>query len=605
MLAANQPLVVPMLLRLSNFKLNSYVVLVVSKPKGITLVFKTDPLQNVDINSTFDSIAVIQKFIQQEIEGQLRQMFREDLPGIIHRLSQRWVRSTTAMGVNMPKTRVEAPYLKQRPPFLVQPRHPQLETMSNPDLSRFAPASAWQPSLIHPHRRPGLNPRAVSLAARSVASKASYGDLRGSGTAATASRSEIGYSGGFESDRVADEIDDGPDFGSLRRLHRPSRGLVDLVEDPETESLNDARSMASIDPDEVSSFDVVEWEDTVPDMSVILEEDESLSPKPAHVEYETIPAVGGGYISRPRVIHSTSYHHNSNSTSSVSSSSPRAHKIGVPATPSMTGSRLSESFTEGFPSGSRSFIQQSDDIAHIQYARSIAGLAHLQISPPSGSLRSEPIRRRASVSRSQAPNSPFLTSQPDSSLDPTAGDLDMSSPQIILQPGLNNNITQLSLLNHSNHTLSPYARTLEHFMIRSAPPRERGGIGVMGLPTGQDRQPVKARRKRTYRLGGKKPIAQDSNAEAGPSVPNRDRSPASSISPPTTPPMPSRHLSPPLSPSEFDESDIDRYFRPYDSQPQTSQRGVAEQILRANSPTPLMAAPSHFKRRTSHRSLRT
>ncbi|EIN10855.1 hypothetical protein PUNSTDRAFT_38104, partial [Punctularia strigosozonata HHB-11173 SS5] len=100
MLAAKQPLVVPMLLRLSNFKLSSYVVLVVSKQKGITIVFKTDPLQNVDINSTFDSIAVIQNFIQREIEGQLRQMFREDLPGIIHRLSQQWM-----------KAKVEAPYL--------------------------------------------------------------------------------------------------------------------------------------------------------------------------------------------------------------------------------------------------------------------------------------------------------------------------------------------------------------------------------------------------------------------------------------------------------------------------------------------------------------
>jgi mitochondrial distribution and morphology protein 34 len=91
MLAAKHALVVPMLLRLSHFRLSSYVVLVVSKQKGITLVFKTDPLQNVDINSTFDSIAVIQSFIQREIEGQLRQMFREDLPGIIHRLSQQWV----------------------------------------------------------------------------------------------------------------------------------------------------------------------------------------------------------------------------------------------------------------------------------------------------------------------------------------------------------------------------------------------------------------------------------------------------------------------------------------------------------------------------------
>src|SRR5882762_9080500 len=124
MLAAKQPLVVPMLLRLSHFKLSSYVVLVISKQKGITLVFKTDPLQNVDINSSFDGIAVIQKFIQGEIEGQLRQMFREDLPGIIHRLSQQWV-----------KAKVEAPYLNRpRPP----PKGRRtMDTMSAPDLSSY------------------------------------------------------------------------------------------------------------------------------------------------------------------------------------------------------------------------------------------------------------------------------------------------------------------------------------------------------------------------------------------------------------------------------------------------------------------------------------
>src|SRR5882762_10339155 len=132
MLAAKQPLVVPMLLRLSHFKLSSYVVLVISKQKGITLVFKTDPLQNVDINSSFDGIAVIQKFIQGEIEGQLRQMFREDLPGIIHRLSQQWVKAT-----------VEAPYLSNQPP-------PSSASHSAPD-----PLSHSLPDLLHlAHLRP-------------------------------------------------------------------------------------------------------------------------------------------------------------------------------------------------------------------------------------------------------------------------------------------------------------------------------------------------------------------------------------------------------------------------------------------------------------------
>lgn len=92
-LFAARPLVVPMQLRLSGMRLKAIVVLVVSKQKGITLVFKNDPLESVEVSSTFDSVAVIQKYLQQEIEGQLREMFREDLPGIIHRLSQRWLSS--------------------------------------------------------------------------------------------------------------------------------------------------------------------------------------------------------------------------------------------------------------------------------------------------------------------------------------------------------------------------------------------------------------------------------------------------------------------------------------------------------------------------------
>ncbi|CDO69567.1 hypothetical protein BN946_scf184759.g7 [Trametes cinnabarina] len=36
-------------------------------------------------------------------------------------------------------------------------------------------------------------------------------------------------------------------------------------------------------------------------------------------------------------------------------------------------------------------------------------------------------------------------------------------PKIVLRPSINNSISQLSTLSHSNHTLSPYTRTLEHF----------------------------------------------------------------------------------------------------------------------------------------------
>ncbi|CAD6956083.1 unnamed protein product [Tilletia controversa] len=100
-LFAASPLIVPMHLRLSHVRLRAIVVLVVSKSKGVTMVFKNDPLESVDVSSTFDGVAVIQKYLQQEIEGQLREMFREDLPGIIHRLSQSWLANTRDAAVGL------------------------------------------------------------------------------------------------------------------------------------------------------------------------------------------------------------------------------------------------------------------------------------------------------------------------------------------------------------------------------------------------------------------------------------------------------------------------------------------------------------------------
>lgn len=114
-LFAAAPLIVPMHLRLSSVKLRAIVVLVVSKAKGITLVFKNDPLESVEVSSTFDSVAVIQKYLQQEIEGQLREMFREDLPGIIHRLSQKWLSGEVKSEKDKAKHKAEMEDSAQRP----------------------------------------------------------------------------------------------------------------------------------------------------------------------------------------------------------------------------------------------------------------------------------------------------------------------------------------------------------------------------------------------------------------------------------------------------------------------------------------------------------
>ncbi|CDO69566.1 hypothetical protein BN946_scf184759.g6 [Trametes cinnabarina] len=300
MLAAKQPLVVPMLLRLSHFKLNSYVVLVVSRQKGITLVFKTDPLQNVDINSTFDSIAVIQKFIQREIEGQLRQMFREDLPGIIHRLSQQWV-----------KAKVEAPYLQknavaQRSRSVASTPDPSSLRIPRMPMVGIAPSMIRRASSATPFVRPrsssfmsasSMDKRPMSLASTPVSRAPSQS------TAQQPRDSHHHHHDGPTSFPELENYD--PTYGlrpeglpvkstfsSLRTLFGRNKGLADLAEEAsEADELDDS---GSIDPGT--------WEDFLSNGDV----GPSISEAGDVTEYETVPAVGGGTITRPRVYHSLS-----------------------------------------------------------------------------------------------------------------------------------------------------------------------------------------------------------------------------------------------------------------------------------------------------------
>ncbi|KIP08337.1 hypothetical protein PHLGIDRAFT_23578 [Phlebiopsis gigantea 11061_1 CR5-6] len=107
-------------------------------------------------------------------------------------------------------------------------------------------------------------------------------------------------------------------------------------------------------------------------------------------------------------------------------------------------------------------------------------------------------------------------------------------PKIVLKPGLSS-VSRLSMLSNSNQTLSPYTRPLEHFAVRSGPPREPASSGS---GSAAERQPVKAKRKRTFFLGKK----------------------SQSTTQPVTPASESRVVSPtPM--SDFDASDMDRYFR--------------------------------------------
>lgn len=617
MLAAKDPLVVPMLLRLSHFRLNSYVVLVVSKQKGITLVFKTDPLQNVDINSTFDSIAVIQKFIQREIEGQLRQMFREDLPGIIHRLSQQWV-----------KAKVEAPYLNKRPPPVPLSQRHRLETMSNPDLPLTSVVDVYShPGRTHSLGRPNIR-RSRSVSGDSMASfnrqvnKAAGKDSSSPQTSST----DVSSHGEYESfDPTYGLRPEGlptkSGFKAFSSLFTPNKGLADLTEENSTDEDED------IEDDEVSTtFDVINWEDTIPGISP----PSSHSERNRTPEYETIPAVGGGTITRPRILHSQSSiqapqgmtprpiqpplqsrfqvntrpadvspnvlsrHHPSSSVYLSDAQSlhntlrPPPNYPLRPQTPGSSDAGLSDETNDhylSYPNLSRR--RPSVPLSHTHAPLNAHDATPIYIHQPNSKRRlsvSSSVSYRSATTTTSLlhPNSAFGTSLVHNSISTSLSTHNSGlNSKHVLRPSLNSNsIHHLSTLSHSNHTLSPYTRSLSHFTVRSVPPRSAGGglgsgLGALGggTTTG-DRQPIKAKRKRLFRIGGNNStdspttsMTTDTLADTYSTSPNKlfsngDASRSVETASGLKPGSRMRHLRQhQFVPSEFDAEDMDRYFR--------------------------------------------
>lgn len=558
MLAAKQPLVVPMLLRLSNFELASIVVLVVSKQKGITLVFKTDPLKRVDINSTFDSIAVIQKFIQKEIENQLKQMFREDLPGIIHRLSQTWV-----------KAKVETPYMTKQPSSspgtTLRPRD-----LTPPVLSRSR--SSQTPA----HSRPQLA-RPYSYSATSVSLSGRTDARRTSASLPASPPDEVPPHRERSPPTFPDLEEYDPTYGlrpegvphkspfrGFGSLFQPNRGLADLREEPGHDELDydeDDYDGASTS----ASFDVVDWNNTPLDPGPPIE---------PQYDFEQYPAVGGGLITRPRMLHSPSMAQSPslsgmNSPVPVFSASPAvggrngpsplsrsASTAQLPARPQLSrgvSAQHNPYFSPGFVGGNPRWTPQRQgphtplNGPHYPQDFGTSSPDDTESSletPPSftRTVGTQPITFNASLSSTTAPRS--IGRPRRSSLSSLSQD-DQSPRKIVLRPSmltLNNSIQQLTTLSHSNHTLSPYTRSLEHFTVRSGPPRPAK------LPRSDTHFPVKAKRKRAFQIGKRKPevgrtlLADDEGDELAY---------YSDSSVPTSP----------VPPSELDAMDMAHYFR--------------------------------------------
>lgn len=89
-LLCNDPFALPLDLKLSDIKISGIGIIVFSQTKGLTLVFRNDPLDSIKVSSTFDTVQVLANFLQSQIEDQIGDLFRETLPTLIHELSLKY-----------------------------------------------------------------------------------------------------------------------------------------------------------------------------------------------------------------------------------------------------------------------------------------------------------------------------------------------------------------------------------------------------------------------------------------------------------------------------------------------------------------------------------
>ncbi len=287
-----------MTLRLSRLHLRAILILVVSASKGITLVFKNDPLQYVDVSSTFDSVEVIRGYLQQEIEGQLREMFREDLPGIIHRLSQRWFSSSGVGG------KVELPY--KDPEYAPSATGQDDDEETNDESPTTYNASPSNVNLT-PRRRAILKAarerRLSTAASGSPTSYTVFHDIEDYDPTYGLRPEGLPTHSGYEAfGRLWEKAREGEGRGLGGLMAKSSVG--DAVEDRGDVSDSDW------DEDETRSFNMVEIADSLrpiaPSLSRRSSGRRSVAGNVEAVEWDTFPAVGGGLVTRPRVYHSQS-----------------------------------------------------------------------------------------------------------------------------------------------------------------------------------------------------------------------------------------------------------------------------------------------------------
>ncbi|KPV72411.1 uncharacterized protein RHOBADRAFT_55878 [Rhodotorula graminis WP1] len=352
-LFAAAPLVVPMTLRLSNLSLRAIVVLVVSRQKGITLVFKNDPLESVNVSSSFDGVDSVAGFIQREIENQLREAFRSDLPSVIHRLSQKWlsgeVKSAGKAADTIPQrargglAQGFSRDAKIETRTAYEPGHDgavrgkglsrRMSGMSDADGGDSVELGSQADSSWSTWGENRMGSSSVGSGSGGGAGGASYGrspSLRRAATSASAASAAVRHD---QLDSVPESIENydptyglRPDalphhagFGDYERTVKAGasrRGLGDVLE--VSEDADEADLVDEEDPfaarrrpgdldDDPFAFDLRDIAADKRGRASLDSLDYRLGLQDHHHHHlETIPAVGGGTITRPRVFHTQS-----------------------------------------------------------------------------------------------------------------------------------------------------------------------------------------------------------------------------------------------------------------------------------------------------------
>jgi distribution and morphology protein 34 len=584
-----------MTIRLSRLNLRAILILVVSASKGITLVFKNDPLQNVEVSSTFDSVEVIRGYLQQEIEGQLREMFREDLPGIIHRMSQTWLgrggggkvelpykdgslSDGPSAGLGTPGTGAEEEEegLDPNDPYAEKEIFPPHPSTNSPSTQTTPQRKAVQQAKAARQRR------LSSTVSESPTSYTVFPDIEDYDPTYGLRPEGVPTHSGYEA------------FGRLWEKARQGegRGFGSLMQTPlEEEEEEEGRGDVSDLEDDINEKtpDPVEMEGNVLRPLDRLTRTESRYTEEDPVEWETFPAVGGGIVSRPRVYHSQSKIRAPSESGAIPSPSggtgsvtARASSIGAsstigvshllqivlklmilqslrkfPQSPSMPF--LHSAQAGPGPSSLRRMATTRSDIFTPQHRTTRSEIPaqapplskshsyrHIAQTPARAGTNSgtgtswstdHPSRSNtySTLASSQLPSSKSNSMSISNghgygnghgrSMSITGTGLTGTSPGKSFPPRnpgitlpLNNSVSQLATLSHSNHTLSPYARGHEHIAVRSFPHLGKTpSVGAQSRASSGDgnnnRANVKARRKRIYRLNTKKAEVEEEEEE--------------------------------------------------------------------------------------------